>query len=47
VEKPPLPIGWEARWAREPVWTLWRRKNLALARNKTLTVQLIARRYTD
>jgi hypothetical protein len=30
----PVPIGWEAGWAPEPVWTLWTtEKILASARN--------------
>jgi hypothetical protein len=24
-KEPPIPIGQEAGWAPEPVWTLWRR----------------------
>jgi hypothetical protein len=31
-KKPPVPTREEARWASEPVWTLWRReKSLAAA----------------
>jgi len=26
-ESNPLPIEYEARWAPEPVWMLWRREN--------------------
>jgi hypothetical protein len=26
-EEPPVPIGQEAGWAPEPVWTMWRREN--------------------
>jgi hypothetical protein len=22
-KSPPVPIGWEAGWAPEPVWTMW------------------------
>jgi hypothetical protein len=45
---PPVPIGEETGWASEPVWTLWRReKSLALARNRTLAVRLVACRYID
>jgi hypothetical protein len=25
-EEPPVPIGQEARWAPDSVWTLWRRE---------------------
>jgi hypothetical protein len=45
---PPVPIGKEAGWASEPVWTLWStEKSLVLARNLPPAVQPVARRYTD
>jgi len=25
-KQPPVPTGYEARWASEPVWTQWKRK---------------------
>jgi hypothetical protein len=28
-KSPPVPIGWEAGWAPEPVWTRWLRENFA------------------
>jgi hypothetical protein len=47
-KEPPIPIGQEAGWAPETVWTLEKRKKcLALARNQTPAVQLVALRYTD
>jgi hypothetical protein len=27
-EKPPVPIGQEAGWSPQPVWTRWRRKKI-------------------
>jgi hypothetical protein len=42
-KEPPIPIGYEARWAPELVWTLWRRKKiLAPSGNRTSTVEPIA-----
>jgi hypothetical protein len=41
-----VPIGQEAGWVPEPVWTLWRTENLAPVGNRTAAVQLIARRCT-
>jgi hypothetical protein len=29
-KEPPVPIGYDAGWAPEAVWTLWIRENLAL-----------------
>jgi hypothetical protein len=46
-----LPIKWENLWARDAVWTLWRRgKFLAPAENQTpdsSAVQPVAHRHTD
>jgi hypothetical protein len=43
-----MPIAWEARWAPEPVCTLWsREKYVAPAGNRTPAVEPVARRYTD
>jgi hypothetical protein len=39
---PPVPIGGEAGWAPEPVWTLWRRENFCTAGNRTRAVQPVA-----
>jgi hypothetical protein len=46
-KEPPVPIGYEAGWASEPVWTLWRRETSCTAGNRTWAVQPVARRYTD
>jgi hypothetical protein len=44
----PVLIGYEADWASDPVWTLWRREeSLVPDGNRTLTVQPIAHLYTD
>jgi hypothetical protein len=43
----PVPIGYEAGWAPEPVWTLWRREQSCNVGNRTRVVQLLARRYTE
>jgi hypothetical protein len=46
----PVPIGYEAEWTPEPVWTTWRRENSWLYRNSnsnSSVVQPIASRYTD
>jgi hypothetical protein len=43
---PPVPIGWEAEWAPEPVRTLWRRERfLTPAGKRTPAVQPVACRY--
>jgi hypothetical protein len=45
-KEPLVPIGYEARWALEPVWVLWsREKCLAPARNRTPAVQAVACHY--
>jgi hypothetical protein len=45
---PPVPIGLEAGWAPEPVWTVCRReKSSVLGGDRTLTIHPLARRYTD
>jgi hypothetical protein len=49
-KEPPLSIGWEARWAPEPMWTTWRRENswpYLDSNSDPLAVQPVARRYTD
>jgi hypothetical protein len=47
-KKSPVPIGYEAGWAPEPVWTLKsREKYFASGGNRTPVVQPLARRYTD
>jgi hypothetical protein len=44
----PVPIGYEAGCAPEPVWTLWsREKSLAPAGNRTPAFQPVAHRYAD
>jgi hypothetical protein len=40
---PPVRIGYEAGWAPEFVWTLWRRANSCIAGNWTRADQHIAR----
>jgi hypothetical protein len=42
-----VPIGWEAGWAPEPVWTLWRRKISCPCRESNLGREPIARRNTE
>jgi hypothetical protein len=45
---PPVPIGQEAGWAPEPVWTLWsREKSFDSAGYQTSAVRPVPRRYTD
>jgi hypothetical protein len=39
---PPVPIGWEAGWAPESVWTLWRKEKSCTAGNQTQAIQPIA-----
>jgi hypothetical protein len=47
-KEPPVRVMEETGWAQEPVWTLCiREKSLALTRNRTTTVQPVARRYFD
>jgi hypothetical protein len=41
-KEPPVLTGYEAGWAPEPVWTLWRRETSA--GNPTPAVQPVARR---
>jgi hypothetical protein len=44
----PVPTGYEAGWAAEPVWKLWsREESLASVVNRTPALQPVARRYTD
>jgi hypothetical protein len=48
VKEPPLPIGLEAGWTPEPVWTTWRRENSWPYRDSNFSVaQPVASRYTD
>jgi hypothetical protein len=51
VKEPPVPIGQEAGWAPEPVWTRWRREKFPHPRREsnpvTPIVQPLASRYTD
>jgi hypothetical protein len=48
---PPLPIGQEAGWAPEPVWTQWlEEKSSCLCQESNLDrliIQSVARHYTD
>jgi hypothetical protein len=45
--EPPTPIGQEAGWVPETVWTLWRKQFLSPAGNRILVVQAPAHHYTD
>jgi hypothetical protein len=48
VKEPPVPIGQEAEWAPEPVWTQrLEEKSSASVGNRTLVVQSVVRHYTD
>jgi hypothetical protein len=43
-----VPIGYEAGWAPEPVWTLWRgEKSVAPVGNQNTIPRVPARHYTD
>jgi hypothetical protein len=46
-KEPPVSIGYEAVWAPELVWTLWKREKSCTAGNQTRAAQPVARRYTD
>jgi hypothetical protein len=49
-KEPPVPIGYEAGWAPEPVWPTWRRENCCLYRDSNsdpFAVQPVASHYTD
>jgi hypothetical protein len=49
-KEPPVPIGQEAGWTPEPVWTTWRRENSCPHRDSNSdrsVVQPVASRYTD
>jgi hypothetical protein len=41
-KEPPVPFGQEAVCDPEPVWTLWRREQFCIARNRTRAIHLIA-----
>jgi hypothetical protein len=41
AKKLPMPIGQEAGWTPEPVWTLWSREVFSSAGNWTSAVQLV------
>jgi hypothetical protein len=51
-KQPPVPIGQKAKWAPEPVWTLWTKEkssclsypspNLALTIYKTIIISIFA-----
>jgi hypothetical protein len=44
----PVPIGQEAGWAPEPVWTQWlEEKSSASVGDRTSIVQPVVRHYTD
>jgi hypothetical protein len=47
--RPGYPLGQEAGWASEPVWTLWRRELLTLPglELNSSVVQPVASSYTD
>jgi hypothetical protein len=44
---PPGPIVYEAGWAQDSVWTLWKREKSCTAGNGARAVQHVARRYSD
>jgi len=47
-EEPPVPIGQEAGWAPEPVWTQrLEEKTFASARDLIMNVQSVVSNYTD
>jgi hypothetical protein len=47
-KEPLVPIGQEADWIAEPVWTLWRREaSLVPAAKYISVVEAVSRRYTD
>jgi hypothetical protein len=49
-KKPPVPIGYEAGWAPEPIWTAWRSKHswpYCDSNSDPSVVQPEASRYTD
>jgi hypothetical protein len=49
-KEPAVPIGWEARWAPEQVWTTWRRENSLSywdLKSDPLIVQPVASVQTD
>jgi hypothetical protein len=46
-KEPPVPIGYEAGSAPEPVWTLWGKEKSCTAGNRTRDVQPVAYRCTD
>jgi hypothetical protein len=47
-KEPPVPIGQEAGWAPEPVWTQGlEEKSSASVGDRTPVVQSVARHYTD
>jgi hypothetical protein len=45
-KEPPAPIGYEAGWAPEPVWTLWREEKSCTIENRTRVIKPVVRRYT-
>jgi hypothetical protein len=43
-----VPIAYDAGWAPEPVWRLWRReKYIGPVGNQTSSVKSVVRRYID
>jgi hypothetical protein len=47
-ERTPVPVGYEAWWAPEPVWARWCREKFPTpAENRTPIVQRVGSRYTD
>jgi hypothetical protein len=47
-ERTPVPIVYEASWAPEQVWMLWRRQHFAQTGTElTLAIQTVGHRYTD
>jgi hypothetical protein len=45
-KEPPIPIGWEAGWAPEQVWTIWKRESLGPAGSSIKTNAWMVPKYS-